>query len=82
MDKEAWIRKITSRKFWTTIAAFVAGLITYIKNPTDDPTALIMAFGAVIAYVVAEGLVDAAREHGDTTVFVEPEEKPPEVEEE
>lgn len=79
MDKDSWIRKLTSRKFWATIAAFVAGLIAYIKNPTDDPTALIMAFGAVIAYVVAEGLVDAAREHSDTYIM-EPEEKPPEEE--
>ena len=67
MDKEAWIRKLTSRKFWATIAAFVAGLIAYIKTPSDDPTALIMAFGAVIAYVVAEGLVDAIESEHMTT---------------
>ena len=79
MDKEAWIRKLTSRKFWAAIATFVTGLITYIKNPTEDPTALIMAFGAVIAYIVAEGLIDAAREHGETYI-IEPEEHPPEQE--
>ena len=79
MDKEAWIRKLTSRKFWVTIAAFVTGLIAFIKNPTGDPTTLIMSFGAVIAYIVSEGLVDAAREHGETYI-VEPEEHPPEEE--
>ena len=64
MDKEAWIRKLTSRKFWAAIAAFVTGLIAYFKNP-GDPTALIMSFGAVVAYIVAEGFIDAAREKTD-----------------
>lgn len=85
MDKDAWIRKLTSRKFWAAIAAFVVGLMTYIKNPGGDPTALIMSFGAVIAYIVAEGMADAAGAHADQSItyyqaddWSEPEEKPPE----
>jgi hypothetical protein len=84
MNKEDWIRKLTSRKFWAAVAGFVTGLIVFLKNPTGDPqavTALIMAFGSLIAYIVGEGLVDVANAHADQTVtyFVDdPEEKPPE----
>ena len=80
MTKEDWIRKLTSRKFWIAVAGLITGLVGFMKNPTTDGeaiTALIMALGSVVAYVIAEGLVDAARENADTYV-VEPEEKPPE----
>ena len=80
MTKEDWIRKLTSRKFWLALAGLVTGMVGFLKNPTTDAeaiTSLIMALGSVIAYIIAEGLVDAARESGDVYV-AEPEEKPPE----
>ena len=80
MNKESIIRKLTSRKFWAAIAGFVTGLVVFLKNPTTDAqaiTALIMAFGSLIAYIVGEGLIDAANAGADTYI-VEPEEKPPE----
>lgn len=80
MTKQDWIRKLTSRKFWLAVAALVCGLVNFMQHPTTDAEAissLILALGSVIAYVVAEGLVDAARESGDLYV-TEPEEKPPE----
>lgn len=79
MKKEDWIRKLTSRKFWAAVAGFVTGLIVFLQHPTGDAssvTALIMAFGSLVAYIVGEGLIDAAREGSDT--YVEPEQKPPE----
>lgn len=82
MNKEDWIRKITSRKFWLALAGLVTGIVGFLKNPTTDAeviTSLIMALGSVVAYVIAEGLVDAAREQGEAYI-VEPEEKPPEEE--
>lgn len=80
MTKEDILRKLTSRKFWLAIAGLVTGLVGFLKNPTTDAeviTSLIMALGSVIAYIISEGLVDAARESGDIYV-TEPEEKPPE----
>jgi hypothetical protein len=80
MNKEDWIRKLTSRKFWLAVAGLVVGALNFLKNPTTDAetiTSLILALGSVIAYVIAEGLVDAARESGEAYI-VEPEEKPPE----
>ena len=80
MTKQDWIRKLTSRKFWAAVAGFVTGLVAFLQNPTGEATsitALIMAFGSLVAYIIAEGLIDAAHEQADTYI-VEPEEKPPE----
>ena len=74
---EDWKRKLTSRKFWVAIAGFVTGLIAYIHNP-GDPTGLIMSLGAVVAYIVGEGLTDAAGANAPTVIVNQPEEKPPE----
>lgn len=80
---ENWRRKLTSRKFWISIAGLVTGIIAYIKNP-GDPTGLIMSFGSVVAYIVGEGLIDAAGAGAPTITLPMPnfpkteEEKPPE----
>jgi len=58
-----WKRKLTSRKFWAAIAEFVTMLILAFKGTQETAvqvTALIMAGGAVIAYIIGEGLIDAA----------------------
>lgn len=80
MTKQDWIRKLTSRKFWLALAGLVTGIVGFLQHPTTDAeiiTSLILALGSVVAYVIAEGLVDAAREGGDAYI-VEPEEHPPE----
>ena len=82
MTKDDWIRKLTSRKFWAAIAAFVAGLVTFFHSPSGSPeaiTSLIMSFGAVVAYIVGEGIADAAGASADIIELPE-EEKPPEEE--
>lgn len=57
------VRKLTSRKFWAAVAEFVTMLIIALKGSQETATqvaALIMAGAAVIAYIVGEGLADAA----------------------
>jgi len=57
-----WLRKITSRKFWVSIASFVSMLMVYFgaaESEAQQITALIMAGATVIGYLVAEGLADA-----------------------
>lgn len=57
-----WKRKLTSRKFWMSIASFVAMIIVFIWKDEQTATqvsALIMAGATVIGYVVGEGLADA-----------------------
>ena len=74
-----WTRKLTSRKFWAAVCEFVTMLIIAFggtKETAVQITALIMAGAAVLAYIIAEGLVDAAN------VVVEvPEEIPPDKDE-
>lgn len=58
-----WKRKLTSRKFWSAVATFVSMLIVALKGSDQlavQITALIMAGAAVVAYIVGEGLADAA----------------------
>lgn len=61
--KQNIIRKLTSRKLWAAVAAFVAALIVAFGGDAETAetvTGLIMAGAAAVAYIVAEGLVDAA----------------------
>lgn len=57
-----WKRKLTSRKFWLSVASFVSLLIIALgvaENVATQVSALIMAGANVIAYVIGEGLADA-----------------------
>ena len=61
MDKIDWKKKLTSRKFWLSIASFVTMLIIFIngdKGTAEQVAALIMAGATIIGYVVGEGLAD------------------------
>ena len=58
-----WKRKLTSRKFWAALCNFVTMLVIALggsKEVAVQITGLIMAGATVIAYIIAEGLVDAA----------------------
>lgn len=57
-----WKRKLTSRKFWMAVVAFVTPLLLAFgvaENTVTRVTAIIMAGADVLAYILAEGLVDA-----------------------
>ena len=58
-----WVRKLTSRKLWTAVASFVSMMIVATggtENTATQITALIMAGASVVAYIIGEGLTDAA----------------------
>ena len=64
MSKDDIIRKLTSRKFWLAVAAFVTELIIAFKGDAElaeTLSGMIMAGATVIAYIVGEGLVDSER---------------------
>lgn len=68
MQKIDWIRKLTSRKFWLSVASFVAMLIVALgggENTAQQITALIMAGATVLGYVLGEGLADAGNKPED-----------------
>ena len=79
-----WKRKLTSRKFWAAIAQFVTMLIIAFRGTQETAaqvTAIIMAGAAVVAYIIGEGLTDAAAAKTPfyTSFFggEEPEDEPP-----
>lgn len=60
--KQNIINKLTSRKLWAAVAAFVAALIVAFGGDAETAetvTGLIMAGATAVAYIVAEGLIDA-----------------------
>ena len=63
MKKADIIRKLTSRKFWVAIAGFVSGLIIALDGDAETAetvSGLILQAAAVLGYLFAEGLTDAA----------------------
>ena len=59
-----WKAKLTSRKFWAAVVGFVSAILVAcnINNLTiEQVTAVITAGGVLIAYILGEGMVDAAR---------------------
>ena len=63
MKKEDIIRKLTSRKFWVALAGFIAGLILAFNGSAETAETVsgcIMSGATVIAYILGEGLADAA----------------------
>ena len=55
--------KLTSRKFWVAITEFVTMLIIALGGTAEGAaqvTALIMAGAGVVAYIIGEGMADAA----------------------
>lgn len=74
MKKIDWIRKLTSRKFWLSVASFVSMLIVALggaESTATQITGLIMAGATVVGYVIGEGLADAGNSSGDGSDAVE-----------
>ena len=65
-----WKQKLTSRKFWAALIGFVTALMVAfgVNNLTiEQVVALITAASTLIAYIIGEGMVDAARVKAETT---------------
>lgn len=63
MKKIDWARKLTSRKFWAAVVGFATPIMTLAQVPNNTAvqvTAVIMAGGTLIAYIIGEGMTDAA----------------------
>lgn len=63
MTEIDWGRKLTSRKFWLAVVGLVSGLLMAFKvdaETVETVCGVIMSAASVIAYIINEGLVDAA----------------------
>ena len=59
-----WKQKLTSRKFWAALIGFITALLVAfgVSDLTiEQVVALITAASTLIAYIIGEGMVDAAR---------------------
>lgn len=62
MEKIDWKRKLSSRKFWVALIGFVTALLVSFNvdaGSVEHVTSIIMSFASLIAYVIAEGWIDA-----------------------
>ena len=73
-----WKRKLTSRKFWMAVVGVVTAVLIGCGASDSDVTkvtAIITAGATLIAYILGEGLVDAARQEDGTAYTGETEAK-------
>ena len=59
-----WKQKLTSRKFWAAVITFITSVLVAFNVPNltiEQVTSIIMGAASMIAYIIGEGLVDAAR---------------------
>ena len=73
-----WKDKLVSRKFWAAIVNFITQLMIAFgaaESATVQVAAVIMAGAGVIAYIIGEGMADAAGSKAAIIVATEP--KPP-----
>ena len=71
-----WKAKLTSRKLWVAVSEFVGMLLVAFGMAEDTVTqvvAIIMAGAGALAYIIAEGLVDAKSAAEPVLIPVEPE---------
>ncbi len=57
-----WKKKLSSRKFWSLVAVFVTATLVLFNVDSvqiEKVTAMITAGGAVVAYILVEGSIDA-----------------------
>ena len=69
-----WKKKLTSRKFWAAVVGFVTPLLLAFGVAESDAaqiTSIIMAGASVVAYIIGEGLVDAANTSNTETTITD-----------
>lgn len=65
-----WKSKLTSRKFWAALVAVIVAVLAFFNvsdMKVEQVVTLVSAFGVLIAYILGEGMVDAARIKGSST---------------
>ncbi len=65
-----WKRKLTSRKLWLALAGLISGLVLAFNGSAETAETVsgcIMSAASVIAYIIGEGLTDAANAKNNNT---------------
>lgn len=64
MNKVNWKQKLSSRKFWVALIGFITAILyafNVAEATVEQVTGIITAGATLIAYILAEGFVDAKR---------------------
>ena len=62
MEKNDWKRKLSSRKFWAAAVGIITGLSMIFgldENTISTVAGAVVSAASVVAYIMAEGKVDA-----------------------
>lgn len=68
-----WKRKLTSRKFWAAVTGFVVPVLVAFgasESVVTQTAAIITGGAALIAYIIGEGLADAAGAQGPSAIIL------------
>lgn len=71
-----WKKKLSSRKLWMAVAAFVSGLIVAFggeNEVAETVSGVILQGASVLGYIIAEGLADAQHVESEVVVMGEDE---------
>lgn len=62
MNNINWKQKLSSRKFWAYLAAFISSILFTFGRAETEVTqivGIITAFGAMAVFILTEGKIDA-----------------------
>lgn len=68
-----WKTKLTSRKFWLAIIGLVSGILIAFRvdaETVETVSGVIMSAASVVAYIIGEGLADAAGAASDSPLII------------
>lgn len=68
-----WKSKLTSRKFWMAVIGLISGVLLAFKvdaQTVETISGVVLSAGSVIAYIIGEGLADAAGAANNTPIIV------------
>lgn len=71
MEGIDWAAKLTSRKFWMAVVGLVTGLLLLFgvdNDTTEKIGGVVLTAGSIIAYIMGEGIADAADAGADVYV--------------
>lgn len=72
-NKIDWESKLTSRKFWMAIVGLISGILLAFKvdaKVVETISGVVLSAGSVVAYIIGEGLTDAARAGSNVPIIV------------
>ncbi len=71
-----WQRKLTSRKFWVSVAGLIAGFVIIFGGSGEDAdkiSGVVLSAASVVGYILGEGLTDRENLKNSENSNIDPE---------